>query len=680
MQRTYAYIRSARGRAIAFLTAIFAIAAVCAFGIGSESAFAAEGDVYAYIEGTELIIQTDDPLREENQWKVEGPFDSAANVPWQGSISSVEKVTFKAGTDKVKPQSLAYWFSGASALTQVDTAGLDPSSVTSVREMFNGCQRLNDISLTGLVTSSVKDMSGMFKECRNLHTITGMASWDTSAVTDMSYIFSECHGLQSLEDISAWRVENVTTIANGFYHCAVLPKIELTGWHPTALKTIDHAFTGCTGLHTLSLESADGSFAPTSAVGPFEDCTNLRTLNLDGWDVTNLDSSHLQGLFTGHGNLETLSVDRWTLGNMDQSIFTNLKNTIINISADDWKLGEQTTLKNLFSGLSKLQTISVKNWDMSNVTDISGMFNDCAALTELDLSSWKNFAPTAANAFAGCSALETLTINGWDVSEITGDNLKAMFPAALTGLHTLNMKGCTVGDIGGSHGGTGIFGNLTNLTSLNADDWTFDEGVTSLSYVFSGLTNLTSLSAKWTLPETVTDLSYAFSGCSSLASLGSDITGSGLLSSGWDVSHVENMQYMFSGCSSLGTVNLGAWKTEKLSNISYMFQNCSALKELDLSGWNGFAPTAAANAFDGCKLKTLDISNWDVSQLTALATVQNIFTGLTADETDGLTIRAEKWAPADTVLTASNAASIFNAVKDQVKELDLKDWKISGGG
>ena len=55
---------------------------------------------------------------------------------------------------------------------------------------------------------------------------------------------------------------------------------------------------------------------------------------------------------------------------------------------------------------------------------------------------------------------------------------------------------------------------------------------------------------------------------------------------GLDTSNVTSMYYMFSSCSSLTTLDLSNWNTSNVTNIERMFNDCSSLTTLDLSNWN----------------------------------------------------------------------------------------------
>jgi surface protein len=75
-----------------------------------------------------------------------------------------------------------------------------------------------------------------------------------------------------------------------------------------------------------------------------------------------------------------------------------------------------------------------------------------------------------------------------------------------------------------------------------------------------------------------------------------------------------SLSYMFSGCSNLVSVNTEDWDTSTISNMTSMFDGCTSLTQLDLSNFNTASVSFMNNMFFDCKsLTTLDLSNWDTS-------------------------------------------------------------------
>lgn len=168
---------------------------------------------------------------------------------------------------------------------------------------------------------------------------------------------------------------------------------------------------------------------------------------------------------------------------------------------------------------------------------------------------------------------------------------------------------------------SGMFANRINSSSLNSADtlesigdlseWNVSN-VTNMSFLFdtcsliSDLGNLNS----WNTSN-VTDMSQMFCNMDSLVNLG-DL-------SHWNVGKVKSIRSMFIFDGHLTSIgNLDNWDVSNMSDLSCAFQSTSSLSSLgDLSRWDtshfsninytfGFMPS----------LKTLNISNWDLSSVS----------------------------------------------------------------
>lgn len=75
---------------------------------------------------------------------------------------------------------------------------------------------------------------------------------------------------------------------------------------------------------------------------------------------------------------------------------------------------------------------------------------------------------------------------------------------------------------------------------------------------------------------------------------------------------------MFYGCKALSTIDISNWNTSNVTNMSYMFYNCLGITSLDLSSFNTSNVTNMSAMFRNCPaLTTLDIRNFDFSNCTS---------------------------------------------------------------
>ena len=80
---------------------------------------------------------------------------------------------------------------------------------------------------------------------------------------------------------------------------------------------------------------------------------------------------------------------------------------------------------------------------------------------------------------------------------------------------------------------------------------------------------------------------------------------------------VVNMSYMFRYCYPLTSLDVSNWDTSNVTNMSWMFSDCNSLTTLDLSNWDTSNVTSMGCMFFNCyELTSLDVSNWDTSNVT----------------------------------------------------------------
>ena len=97
-----------------------------------------------------------------------------------------------------------------------------------------------------------------------------------------------------------------------------------------------------------------------------------------------------------------------------------------------------------------------------------------------------------------------------------------------------------------------------------------------------------------------------------------------------NTSKVTSMDYMFSFSSRLTTLDIGRWDTSKVTNMSSMFKQASGLTTLDIGRWDTSKVTNMRAMFSGAsELTTLDIGRWDTSNVTSMYAMFQGARGLT---------------------------------------------------
>ena len=223
-------------------------------------------------------------------------------------------------------------------------------------------------------------------------------------------------------------------------------------------KLGDYAFSGCSGLTSLTLPSSVTSIGR----GAFHGCWKLTSLTIPS-GVTSIGYS----AFRGCSGLTSLTIPS----------------------------GVTSIDSEAFRGCSGLTSLTIH----SGVASIGNYaFQDCSGLTSLTIPS--GVTSIGEGVFHGCSGLTSLTIP----SSVTSIGNKAFYRCWMLNSLTIPSSVTSIGDE--------AFYGCIGLTSL-----TIPSGVTSIGdYAFQDCSGLTSL----TIPSGVTSIGgYAFYGCSGLTSI-----------------------------------------------------------------------------------------------------------------------------------------------------------------
>ena len=134
--------------------------------------------------------------------------DRPDGASWYNNRGNIKSVSFGQGVD---PESLAFWFTGLSNLSDINFAGLDTSKVTSMQSLFDGCGSLKKLDLNTFDTSNVTNMSRLFAGCSSL-TSLDLSGFDTRKVTSTDDMLKGCSSLAAL-DLSSFSAGQLAAMA-----------------------------------------------------------------------------------------------------------------------------------------------------------------------------------------------------------------------------------------------------------------------------------------------------------------------------------------------------------------------------------------------------------------------------------------------------------------------------------
>lgn len=502
------------------------------------------------------------------------------------------------------------------ASTDYMTTTVKSTAITSVKFVFTvptGYMKKGTLS-TGLdvylSSSSSTDIAFVSNKiiyapenCYNLfYTMISVSSFEftnfnTSHVTDMSSMFSLKNPSQNAItragerdddvlntklttlDLHSFNTSNVTDMSYMFTGCQAMKSVNLDGFDTSKVTSMIYMFRFCSGLEVLDLRMFDTS-SLIYIDSMFIDCSGLISLDLSSFNLSNA-LSYAGGMldFGSTNKIETLK----TPYNNAAEIRIRTGSTLYNAET-----GEVVTSvpANTTKSLTYVNQNPFSYFPRSWKTEVASTTHMTTTLTTSNLTSVK-FAKSVPSGYTQVGTLST--------------GLPVYANAAGTEVAFVGIK------ILAPENSSFLFAGLTSVTSI--DFTAFDtSNVTNMSRMFNVCYELTALNIENFDTSKVTDMSYMFYKCQKITSLNL---------SNFNTTNVTNLSYMFEACKSLVDLNLYNFDTSNITDMTKMFYDCSSIVTLDLSNFNTANVTNMFQMFVGCTaLKTLDLSSFDLSKLT----------------------------------------------------------------
>ena len=555
---------------------------------------------------------------------------------------STDPVTSKLCTSiNGKPLvSTAFMFRN-SKTTSIDTSSFDTSNVNDMQYMFAVIEALTSLDVSTLDTSNVKDMYNMFASLKNI-TSLDVSAFDTSKVTYFTYMFYNCQKLESL-DVTNFDTSSAINIHEMFGCMNVIEEIDLSNFRTPNVTDITNLFSGCSSLKKVDLSSFDTS--KVTYFGPlFEGCSSLEEINISNWVINvqpgslfygphsskkvimnnvtlNFDNyEKLLGMMELEPTVEIVEAANWHFKEGKTSIasifkpYYNYGAAIKSLTGlDTWDVSNITGFGEMFSGLTQLESLNLDNWNLKVIP--GGLLSGATGLKYLSCKKWvtpATFTHGFFRSMVGESSIESIDVSNWDLSNTT--NISGLFGYyGERGTNLKEIKGLDTWDVSNITGFGEMFGGLTQLESLNLDNWNLKVIPDGL---LSGATGLKYLSCKkWVTPATFTDGFFRrLVGESSIESI--DV-------SNWDLSNTTNISGLFGyngerGANLKEIKGLDTWDTSTITNMSNLFIGLSSMTSLNLSSFNTSNVTNMGSMFNTMSaITTLDLSSFDMSSVTS---------------------------------------------------------------
>lgn len=345
-------------------------------------------------------------------------------------------------------------------------------------------------------------------------------------------------------------------------------------------------FTSVTSINGVELLDVSKTYCMMSM---FEDCNNLASLNLDGWDTSSLQNSAY--LFMDCYNLATLgsnNLSHWDMSDVSScySMFQNCQ-SLQALDVSKWDMSSSVTMYSMFYYCKSLAEIDVSNWDVSNAVRLFGLFDGCSSVRELDVSRWNTSKATSfAALFSGCSSLQSIDVSSFNTSK------SLSFSHMFDGCKSLKEIDVSNFDTSQAENMQAMFRNCTSITSLDLSK--FDTAkVKEFGYFVEYCSSLTDLDVSSFDTSSGTEFVSMFQGCSRLEVLDID---------NFEGTSANDLRAMFQGCSKLKEIDLSNFNASNFDSLWNFVRDCSSLEVLDISGLNTSNTTYMSYAFDGCNM------------------------------------------------------------------------------
>ncbi|EOA7329007.1 BspA family leucine-rich repeat surface protein, partial [Enterococcus hirae] len=366
----------------------------------------------------------------------------------------------------------------------------------------------------------------------NVTEIEGLSQLDTSNVTDMWKMFKGMSSITSL-DVSGFDTSNVTDMLGMFDGMSSVTSLDVSGFDTSKVTDMGNMFSGMGSVTSLDISSFDASNV-TDTANMFYN-TPLKKLILG--DTFKFVGG--QGALTSAWKREDGKGKAYTAADFMKNYGTGdlTAGTYVSVETGTWGTSPYT-----FDENTGVLTIGTG-----------------------ELSGYKE-SPWYANEKVDAKAIKKIVLSGKIVAP---ENARLLFS------------------------GNGDLKNVTEIEGLSQLD---TSNVTSMDFMFSGMSSVTSLDVSGFDTSNVTDMHSMFSGMSSVTSL--DV-------SGFDTSNVTKMYYMFSGMSNLTSLDVSNFNTSNVKDMDFMFKGMSSVTSLDLSVFDTSNVTTMKDMFADTPLKKL---------------------------------------------------------------------------
>ncbi|THE12076.1 BspA family leucine-rich repeat surface protein [Enterococcus hirae] len=514
-------------------------------------------------------------------------------------------------------------FRGASSLTSVDVSKWNTSNVTTVSYMFYNASKLIRLDMSNWdmskVTFKTQTLSGLtsLKELK-LGSKTQIDSTSLPAVPSNETYSGKWQNVGS-GTVDAPKGSNIWTSEEFMANYDGTQHADTYVWQSKALifGGVSYDYNATSAVLTLTggtVSNASDWASVTKA--------DVKKIVFSG-DVDVAPNTSLQDLFASMTNLTVIeNADKLNTSNATnmRGIFYEDLN-LASVDVSSWDTSDVTDMRYMFQGAIKLTHLDLSFWDMSKVTTRTDMLKGLTALKELKLGSKTQIDSTSLPAVPSNETYsgKWQNVGSGTVDAPKGSNIwtSSEFMTNYDGTqhadtYVWQSKALIFGDVTYNYDAASAILTLTGGTVSNASDWASVTKVDVKKIVFSGDVDVA--------PNT--SLENMFYNLSNLTVIEN--------ANKLDTSNATSMFYMFSGTSQLTSVDVSSWDTSNVTSMAAMFRDASQLTSIDVSAWDTSNVGVTSHMFQGASsLESLDLSHWDMSKTTDFYRTQ-MLSGLTS--------------------------------------------------
>lgn len=413
--------------------------------------------------------------------------------------------------------------------------------------------------------------------------------------------------------------------------------------------------------------------------------------NLDTKNVVNMSGMFRYSKLTEQGIAVISNFDMRNVSRID-SMLSQIT-SLSSIDLNKWDLSNLTEMSNLFSDSTNLTSVKVDQWNTSKVANYSEMFSN-TRLESINLEKWDTTKTTTntSNMFKGVSTLEKITLgdnftfsnsagvpipyvkansqNGWDPDGtwIKEDGSTSRYAPDLFSVSygSGELKSGTYVAATSYYGTWGTanwkFNQVKNELIIHDGVLGTSEEAKSLFNGQHGQFEKLILNGKVQLPENSANLFSKFSFME-------------IVEGELDTSKAVDLSRLFyipsdstspgSG-SKLKSIDVSNWDLRKAENITEIFLMNKNLTNLDVKNWNTSNIKNFSGAFSGLEmLKELDVSNWNVS---SAENINSLFEGCS----NLSNLNLENWNTS----SITSMRAVFSGCSS-LKNLNIAKWDTS---